>query len=145
MSEKAKSAESRKTLRKKSEELLAPLRARHGPFACLGAEEKVLIEGVAEECAQVFQRSSSCVEGRNGQLAFCHHSLHRIGDRKLSALTAVHNFAVKRRDGTTAAERFFGAKPKDLFEQLLNKVELPGRPAQKRSRPKWKGYLQATA
>ena len=67
VSEKAKSAESRKTLREKSEELLAPLRARHGPFTCLGAEEKVVIEGVAEECAQVFQRSSSCVEGRNGQ------------------------------------------------------------------------------
>jgi hypothetical protein len=68
--------------------------------------------------------------------------LHRIGNRQLSALTAVHNFAVKRSDGTTAAERFFGAKPKDIFEYLLDKVELPGRPAQKRSQPERKGYLK---
>ena len=136
--------ERREQLLRTSEELLAPLRARHGPFAGLESEEIVVIERVAKECAQLFQRSSSCVEGRNGQLALRHHSLHRIRPRKLAALTAVHNFVVTRCDGTTAAERFFGGKPQDLFEYVLDTVELPGRPAQKRSQSKQTGYLLAS-
>jgi hypothetical protein len=43
-------------------------------------------------CVQTFQRSSSCVEGRNGQLALRHHSFHRLSPRKLQALTTIHNF-----------------------------------------------------
>ncbi len=142
VSDKAGSSEKRHYLRKKSQEPLSPLLAGDGPFSGLEPEEKLVVERVSEECAQLFQRSSSCVEGRNGQLSLRHHSLHRISDRKLSALTTVHNFVVKNSDKTTAAERFFGSKPGDLFEFLLNKVELPGRPAQKRFQPKKEGYLQ---
>ena len=145
VSEKAKSAEQKHRLRSLSEDLLAPLKARDGPFCNLDQEDKRLIEQVAEECAQLFQRSSSCVEGRNGQLSLRHHSMHRISNRKLAALTTVHNYFVKRSDGTTAAERFFGAKPRDLFEWLLERVNIPGRPAQKRSQPKRKEYLSAAA
>jgi hypothetical protein len=96
---------------------------------------------VAQECAQLFQRSSSCVEGRNGQLALHHHRLHRISDRKLAALTTVHNYFIRRRDGTTAAQRFFDAKTRYLFEWVLDHVDLPGRPAQKRAQPQEMGYL----
>jgi hypothetical protein len=32
------------------------------------------------------------VEGRNGQLALRHHSLHRLREQKLAALTTVHNY-----------------------------------------------------
>ena len=117
---------------------------RDGPLCGLGRQEKRLIENVAWECAQLFQRSSSCVEGRNGQLALRHHSLHRISDRKLAALTTVHNYFVKRSDATTAAERFFSAKPQNLFEWLLERVDLPGRPAQKRSQSQPKEYLAQT-
>ena len=129
---KAPEAEQRHLLKKKSEELLAPLRMRDGPFQCIEEPERKRIEQVAEECAQLFQRSSSCVEGRNGQLALRHHSLHRLSHRKLTALTTVHNYGVKRPDGTTPAERFYGAKPGDLFEWILERVDLPGRPAKKR-------------
>jgi hypothetical protein len=132
VSKKVKDTQQRQELRKKSQELLAPLLSRDGPFCGLGREERLLINKVAQECAQLFQRSSSCVEGRNGQLALRHHSLHQISNRKLSALTTVHNYFVKRDDGTTAAERFFGSKPKDLFEWLLDRVNLPGRPASDR-------------
>jgi hypothetical protein len=141
VSEKAQHAEQRHALQRKSEELLAPLRARDGPLGDLEPEEKLVIERVAQECAHLFQRSSSCVEGRNGQLALRHHSLHRISNRKLAALTTTHNYFVKWSDGTTAAERFFGAKPKNLFEWLLDCVDLPGRLAQKRSQPQRKEYL----
>lgn len=58
----------------------------------------------------------------------------------------MHNYFIKRRDGTTAAERFFASKPRDLFEWLLEQVGLPGRPAQKRSQLQRKVYLvQVTA
>ena len=89
-------------------------------------------ERLAREWSGWFQRSSACVEGRNGQLALRHHSLHRLSKRKLEALTAIHNYWLKR-GGTTAAERFFGQKPADLFTWLLERLPLPARPAQQRS------------
>ena len=130
---KAKLAEGRARLRKISEELLKPFMSRAGPFEHLDDEQLRVVEQVGTECAELLQRSSSCVEGRNGQLSFRHHGLHRISGRKLHALTTVHNFFVKRFDGTTAAERLFGEKPRDLFCYLLDNVDLPARPAQKRS------------
>ena len=87
----------------------------------------------ALECAQVFQRSSSCVEGRNGQLSLKFHAFRRINANSLKVLTVLHNFFIRRADGTTAAERFFGKKPRDLFLWLLEKVELP-RPRKKHQR-----------
>ena len=89
-------------------------------------------ERLAREWSGWFQRSSSCVEGRNGQLELRHHSLHRLSKRKLEALTAIHNYWLKR-GGTTAAERFFGKKPADLFAWLLERLPLPARPARQRS------------
>ena len=86
------------------------------------------LEKTARDCAHLFQRSSSCVEGRNAQLALRHQGIHRLGDRHLKALTVVHNYYIKRRDGTTAAERFFEAKPNDLFNFLLNHMDYPVRP-----------------
>lgn len=141
VSGKVEDAGQRHALQSKSEELLAPLRARDGPLSGLKAEEMATVEEVTLECAQLFQRSSSCVEGRNGQLALHHHRLHRISGRKLAALTTVHNYFVRRENGTTAAERFFGAQPRDLFEWVLDRVDLPGRPAEKRAQPQQGGYL----
>jgi hypothetical protein len=145
VAEKVSEAEQRRTLQHRADELVTPLLRPDGPFSGLEWAEWVAIETVAWECAQLFQRSSSCVEGRNGQLALRHHSLHRIRDRKLAALTTVHNYFVRRDDGTTAAERFFDAKPRSLLDWVLERVDLPGRPAQPRAQPKPKTYLvQAT-
>ena len=132
---KASTAAQRDPLRPPAQRLAAAWRERAGPQANLSEEEQALIETVAQECAQVFQRSSSCVEGRNGQLAWRHHHLHQIRPRKLQALTVVHNYFLRRRDGTTAAQRFFGAPPRDLFAWVLDRVPLPGWPAQKRATP----------
>src|SRR5207244_2207586 len=60
-----------------------------------------------------------------------HYSLHRLSQRKLATLTALHNYWLKR-GGTTAAERFFGKKPEDMFEWLLKRLPLPARPARQR-------------
>lgn len=83
-------------------------------------QRKLRVEAL--NCANIFQRSSSCVEGRNGYLSLRHHGLHKISDRKLKVLTVIHNFFIKRDDDTTAAERFYGQKHRDLFEELVKKM-----------------------
>jgi hypothetical protein len=125
---KEKDKEQKQALKQTSERLLAVFRQRQGPFEDLDEEDLNRLERVAQECAGVFQRSSSCVEGRNAQLALRHRGLHRLSRRKLQALTGVHNYFLKRPDGTTAAERFFEAKPRDLFQWVLDHVDLPARP-----------------
>lgn len=139
-------AERRRRLRETSAGLLAPLRASEHPLQALPAAERRRIEQVAGECADLFQRSSSAVEGRNGQLALHHHGSHRLSDRKLAALTAVHNYFIRRSDGTTAAERFFGRPPDPLFESILKHLRMPPRPARKRPRRSTESsYLLAVA
>jgi len=130
--DKAATAQERQALRQQSQRLLAPLNCLESPLFMLELAQKKLVEGVATECAQLFQRSSSCTEGRNGQLALRHHSLHRLSNRKLSALTTVHNYFITRPDGSTPAQRFFNAEPLNLFDYLLAHIDLPGRPAKKR-------------
>lgn len=139
--EKKKDISQRKQLKEKAAELMAIVHDEHSPIQQLSTEEMQMLDAVAWECANLFQPSSSCVEGRNGQLALRHHALHRISDRKLNALKVVHNFHLQRADGTTAAERFFGKTPKSLFAHLLNKVNLPGFPAKKRPYVKQKTSL----
>ena len=141
VAEKVTAASQRHALKQKVAELLAPLQSAANPLQGLAPADLRTIEQVAQECAQLFQRSSSCVEGRNGQLALRHHSLHRLREQKLAALTTIHNYFIRRSDGTTAAERFFGAKPENLFDWVLERVDLPGWPAQKRSAPRPKTYL----
>lgn len=112
--------------------LLRPLRTPDAPIQTLSPDHRQQLEALAQACVQTFQRSSSCVEGRNAQLALRHHSFHRLSPRKLQALTTIHNFFLKRPDGSTAAERFFGHTPKPLFDWLLQSLPFPPRPAQKR-------------
>ena len=68
------------------------------------------------------------MEGRNGQLSLKHHALHQLTERKLQALTVLHNYAVQREDGSTAAERFYGAAPRDLFAGSWNTSRCPPGP-----------------
>ena len=109
-------------------DLMAEYESRAGPFSLYTPQELDEMLNTAKECSAVFQRSSSAVEGRNGQLSLNYHNLHRLSDRKLACLTALHNFDTRRADGTTPAERFFEAKHGDLFENLLKNVKRAGRP-----------------
>jgi hypothetical protein len=114
---------------------LAPLlcsleiRIRGGPW---GEEIIRALMMKGKELAESFQRSSSCVEGRNGVLSLNHHRFHRLNERSLRVLTIVHNFDVQRPDGTTAAERFFETKHENLFESLVTNVIIPGKPQSQR-------------
>lgn len=132
---KAPCAEQRRAIQASAERLLAPLRASDSPFAALDEASLRHIEQVGAECAQLFQRSSSCVEGRNGQLSLWHHHLHAIRPRKLRALTIVHNYHSRRRDGQTPAQQFFRLPHASLFEFLCDHIDLPARPARQRPRP----------
>ena len=136
---KAKTAERRQEVRSKSEQLLEGLKADICPIWQLSSEELEVVLKVSLECG-FSRRSSSCVEGRNGQLSLRHHSIHRMTNRKLNALTVVHNYYIKRHDGTTAAERFFDCKPKELFNHLLIQIPFPPRPAKKRKNTQPKNY-----
>jgi hypothetical protein len=129
----AKTAEQRDILQEKADALLEPIKKRCGPLNSIDPEESATIEAVVKECASLFQRSSSCVEGRNGQLSLRHHSLHQIRPKKLRALTVVHNFFITRADGSNAAQRFFGQQTSDLFTYLLQELDVPRRPAKRRS------------
>jgi hypothetical protein len=128
--EKATTAAARHQLRGRAEEVLARARSPDGVWGGLSVEERADLEAKAQQCAELFQRSSSCVEGRNGQLSLRHHGLHRLTPRKLGALKVIHNYLVERRDGSTAAERFFGTRPQPLFAWLLARLPLPARPYQ---------------
>jgi hypothetical protein len=124
LSARSKVAE-RSKMREMAASMVAPLFAAGGAFADLDAAGRELLTLEADRLARIFQRSSSCVEGRNGVLAFRHQELRGIRPRKRQCLTALHNFFIVRRDGTTAAERLFEAKPRDLFRSVLDGVDVP--------------------
>ena len=113
---------------KKARELLSIVDSLEDPGEVSSDCKIEQLEKAARDCAQIFQRSSSCVEGRNAQLALRHQGIHRLSNRHLQALTVMHNYYIRRRDGTTAAERLFEAKPNDLFEFLLDRTDYPARP-----------------
>ena len=76
-------------------------------------------------CAK-YQRTSSAVEGRNGYLSQRHHVNRGFSHQSLKVLTIIHNFDLKRPDGTTAAQRLFRQPFPDLFEWILSTIdELP--------------------
>jgi hypothetical protein len=121
--------------KKKSESLLAlaneklsDFKRRSGPYSRYSQKELNKMNDAACENVQIFQRSSSCVEGRNAQLKLKYHNLHRLTDSKLKALTVIHNFHIKRSDGTTPAQRFFKQSHDSLFETIIKKIPELSRP-----------------
>jgi uncharacterized protein DUF6399/CENP-B-like protein len=102
------------------------LRKRDGPLLEGGRWQQ--LQRSARECAEFFQRSSSCVEGHNGALSLRHHAARHLSSEKLNSRVVLHNYFSKRSDGTTAAERFFHQEPKEVFNWLLEKVSWPVRP-----------------
>jgi uncharacterized protein DUF6399 len=116
-------------LRGLAERLRTPLFVPGGALGELSSMQQHQLKAQAATRAEVFQRSSSNVEGRHGYLSLRNHQLRGLDHpRKRECLTAVHNFLLTRPDGTTAAERFFGQKPRSLFAVILGSVELPPAP-----------------
>ena len=134
VAERMGDTEERDKLLKTAEGLLAPLRDSTHPLQLMTDSKLDNIMTVSLGCIDIFQRSSSCVEGRNGQLSLFHHIFHRLSERKQAALKTVHNYHIRRLDGSTAAERFSGLSHDNLFEWLLERMPLLPKPAKKRKR-----------
>ena len=116
-------------LRELADRIRTPLFESGGALSELPLALQDRLKHKAATLAEVFQRSSSNVEGRNGYLSLRNHQLRGLDHpRKRACLTAVHNFFLTRADGTTAAERFFGQKPRSMFAAILASVELPPAP-----------------
>jgi hypothetical protein len=116
-------------LRDIAERLRTPLFEPGSVFSALSPEAQTQLCNEAKRLATVLQRSSSHVEGRNGYLSLRSHQLRGLDlPRKRECFTAIHNFFLTRPDGTTAAERFFGQKPRSMFTAILESVELAPAP-----------------
>jgi hypothetical protein len=116
-------------LRALAERLRTPLCEPDGRLGEWSVMQQNHLKAEAAKLAEVFQRSSSNVAGRNGYLSLRNHPLRGLDHpRKRPCLTAVHNFLLTRPDGTTAAERFFGQKPGSMFAAILDSVEIPPAP-----------------
>jgi len=109
----------------------------HPLTANVSAETMQACQQWAETMTARFQRSSSAIEGRNGCLAQMYHNTRGLSERRLRALTVLHNFACRRRDGSTPAERLFGTTFPDVFEWLLDRASplpVPRKARQRKSR-----------
>jgi hypothetical protein len=107
--------------------VLASAQFKSHPFT-LQLSEKVLFEWLiwAENIVPQFQRSSSAVEGRNGCLSQMVHNRRGLTEKRLKALTVIHNYGIKRHDNSTAAMRLFNREFPDLFSWVLDEMgELP--------------------
>jgi len=111
--------------RERAERMRTPLFEPGGVLQALPQGEQNCLKAEAAKLADVFQRSSSNVEGRNGYLSLRNHALRGLDSpRKRACLTAVHKFLLTRPDGTTAAECFFGKNPRSMFAAILASVEI---------------------
>jgi len=76
--------------------------------------------------ANNYQRTSSAIEGRNGYLTRLHHAGRGFSTQTLKVLTIIHNFHLKRPDGSTAAQRLFDYEFPSLFEWVVEHMgDLP--------------------
>ncbi len=73
VAQKTLTAAERQRLRMRAEEILARVRSPDGPLCRWDDEQRIALEAKARQCAELFQPSSSYVEGRNGALSMRHH------------------------------------------------------------------------
>jgi len=110
----------------------------HHPFtASLTDQQFRHWQDWAKRMATQFHRASSAVGDRNGYLSQRHHVQRGFWSNHLPVLTVIHNFDLKRTDGTTAAQRLFGRQFPHLFTWVIEQMgELPRPRVSKKSSPK---------
>ena len=129
--------EGRKSLQEVQKRFQSELRDPDGLWRMLPLALRRSLLATAQDCVDLFQRSTGCVEGRNGVLSLHQHQMRGLNPRVLCSLTVVHNYVITRSDGTTAAMRFFGRAPdQPLFEHLCQVLPLPARPRKRHRKHK---------
>lgn len=107
------------------------------------AQQQLWVDWAIWMCDK-FQRTSSAVEGRNGYLSRLHHANRGFSEKTLKVLTVIHNFDLKRHDGSTAAQRLFRKPFPDVFDWVVgNMGELPCPRQSKKVRVSKKPTVQA--
>ena len=91
------------------------------PLMCNGTKETEWMKW-AQQMTDMFLRTTSAVEGRNGWLSQIHFNGRGLSKKRLESQTAVHNYFLQRADGSTACERLTGEKPEDLFEFIMSNI-----------------------
>ena len=86
----------------------------------------------ATQRAQVFQRTSSAVEGRNGYLSQMQHNHRGLPKHRYKVWTILHNFDCRAAEGTTPASRFFRQSFPDLFETVLSHINALPQPRRRK-------------
>jgi hypothetical protein len=76
----------------------------------------------AEEMSAIFLRTSSAIEGRNGWLSQIHFNGRGLSSDRIHSQTTIHNYFLKRSNGSTACERLSGIKPANLFEYIIENI-----------------------
>lgn len=76
----------------------------------------------AEEMCNIFLRTSSAIEGRNGWLSQIHFNGRGLSENRIHSQTAIHNYFLKRSDKSTACERLSGIRPDDLFKFIIENI-----------------------
>ena len=108
----------------------------HPLILTLGTEAHHYWQSWASEMVTKFQRTTAAVEGRNGYLAQIHHNRRGLSDRRLRVATVIHNFDLRRLDGSTAAQRLFRNTHPDLFPSVLAQMPDLPLPRQRAQRSK---------
>ena len=119
---KERDRDKKNQIREKSRELLVKIEGEKEGLLNYSIERQNYLKGCASKCADFFQRSSSCVEGRNAQLSLRHHGIHRLSHPGLKAQTVIHNYHTKNKNKKTPATGFFEQEHGNLFESLLMKM-----------------------
>src|SRR5712691_6556221 len=113
----------RAPLRVREARIRPPLLAPGGAFREGNPAQQACLKQETAKLADGFQRSRANVEGRHGYLSLRNHARRGLDSpRKRAGLTAVPTVLLPRSDGTTAAERLFGQKPRSMFAALLASV-----------------------
>lgn len=109
----------------------------------LAAETYRYWQSWASEMVTKFQRTTAAVEGRNGYLGQIHRSRRRLSDRQLRVMSVIHNFDLKRLDGSTAAQRLFKQPHPDLFQTVF--AQMPDLPLPRQRAKTAKAQILDTA
>jgi hypothetical protein len=115
--------------RRRIEEIAEERREKALTSAALGAlpQEKLdEILKLSKQLSGVFQRSSSCVEGRNGMLSQKFHFSRGFAMHQVEKFTCWANFVARRADNSTAAERLCGISQRDISKTTFERMnEIP--------------------
>jgi hypothetical protein len=116
-------------LRQRAARLRAPWCEPGGVLRAVNPEAHDQLHDEAQRLAAVCQRSRAHVEGRNGSVSRRTHPRRGLDlPRQRECFTAMHHFFLTRPDGTTAAERLFGQKPRSMVAAILGAVNVPPAP-----------------